>query len=131
MSDDSELKLKSGSTEPSRIKLRKREKRYLRACYRPGCFHPAWQTSVVDGRTVWTCKCHDPDEPGECTETKAARERQHFLKDGECVFCGEACSRNAIHGLGGSIIFVCERHYKTSLGEVRRFYRLSDVKKTA
>jgi hypothetical protein len=101
----------------------KREKRYLRACYKPSCFHPAHSAIMLGDKTLWACPCHDPIEPKECHSTKVEKERNNFLTDGDCIFCGHPHSRNPMMGLEGKVVFVCDNHIVTPISELRRYYK--------
>jgi hypothetical protein len=127
---ETQLKVVSGKTLPDYIGLTnidrglpKRQKRRLMACEISDCFHPAHSALLVDGRTRWHCKCHDPVNPAKCMETKEREELVNFRLSGDCIFCGSPRSHNPIHGLDGKITFVCEGCYRTSTSELRKYYR--------
>ena len=101
----------------------KHQKKQLIACDVPKCFHPAHQKMDMGNKTMNVCDCHYLPDPHPCNETKAKEERQHHIKDGECIFCKKDRAPHAIFGLSDKVTFVCDKCYHTPLNELNRFYK--------
>ena len=117
------IDLKPESANQFNYGLAKHAHEHGNACSIADCLHTAHEHYIVGERRAWFCKCHDPINPSDCYDALRAKSNMQHTHEGDCVFCGSPRSDNIMHGIDGSIRFICSACYSRPIGETRKYYR--------